>query len=232
MQGKFLSLLAAACMSSLVCPDYADAKTTPEEQLWTTFSASAGVSDRVVLAFDIQPRARAGEATFSKMNVQASVSYKIDLASNAGAGYVYALLETGDSQEIVENRFWLRYNRDLGNIGRLRLSSRTQLEVRDVEIGKQLGFRLRQRISGRLPLGRKGARSIDGFVYVEPMINLRNTDWGAEKGFDQGRIYAGLIFPFSSNASLDVGYLLQRQREEQGAVELNHIGVVMLSVAI
>lgn len=206
-------------------------RTVQEAQLWSNLSLQLRLSDKWRFVTEIQPRFRAGDATYARFVVQPGIGYQISRDLIVWGGYVYALLETGDGRQIEDNRFWQQANYTIAKIGPVTLAGRTRLEQRRLTIGRDTGWRIRERIAATIPLaGDKDG--VLGVMYVEPMAQLIKTDWGARTGFDQIRGYAGLSVPMRKSSRLDFGYMAQRQRQEDYVKPLNHILVINVGFSL
>jgi hypothetical protein len=205
--------------------------TVQEEQVWSDLSLSVRLSDKWQFVTEIQPRFRSGDATFAKFVLQPGIGYKISKDLIVWGGYVYAILETGDGRQIEDNRFWQQANYTIARIGSVTIAGRTRLEQRRLDIGKDTGWRIRERITASVPLT-SHKDGVSFVTFVEPMAQLVKTDWGAEKGFDQIRGYAGLAIPLSKSFGVDLGYMAQRQRQEDGIKPLNHILVINFKFSV
>ncbi|NIO04570.1 MAG: DUF2490 domain-containing protein [Proteobacteria bacterium] len=61
--------------------------------------------------------------------------------------------------------------------------------------------------------------------YDEVFLNLNSTDWGADSGFDQNRVFAGFGWHFgpSRHIRAAIGYLNQFVHKTSADDEINHI---------
>ena len=61
---------------------------------------------------------------------------------------------------------------------------------------------------------------------AEPFFNLRDTDWGAERGFLQNRSFVGMNFRVASKLRIETGYMNIFVRR-RAAIDLsNHLFVI------
>ena len=102
-------------------------------------------------------------------------------------------------------------------------SFRSRLEQRFLETGDDMGWRFRQLI--RLQKECWSCPPVMLVAWDEAFIHLNTTDWGAETGFDQNRLFVGfgLKRDPESHWRIEIGYLNQ-YIDRSGAPDLsNHI---------
>jgi hypothetical protein len=85
------------------------------------------------------------------------------------------------------------------------LSTRSRLEQRFMDTGSQVGWRFRQRVKVSVPLVLAPDFSLVGSD--EFFANLNKTNFGADDGFDQNRVFAGLGYDFNTHSKAEVGYM-------------------------
>ena len=105
-----------------------------------------------------------------------------------------------------EDRIWqqLLWN---GSFAKWSVQSRTRLEQRFVEGGDDVGWRLREFVKVVYPL--IASERLRFAAYEEVFFNLNSTDWGAQAGFDQNRLFLGLNVPLDADQKIqaELGYL-------------------------
>jgi hypothetical protein len=97
------------------------------------------------------------------------------------------------------------------------------LEQRLLETGSDTGWRFRQLVSVRRPIECEPRLSL--VVWDELFIHLNDTDWGANAGFNQNRIFVGFGFKCDPDSPyrVEVGYLNQFVNRSAGADLSNHL---------
>jgi hypothetical protein len=87
----------------------------------------------------------------------------------------------------------------------------------------QYGWGFRQLLKLVYPFSFQPRFSLVG--YDEIFIYLNSTDWGADSGFDQNRLFAGFGWNFDMDRRItgEIGYLNQFIRKPSGADEMNHV---------
>ncbi len=169
--------------------------------------------------FDLQPRFTE-DSDFNQLLVRPGLGYTFGNAS-LWLGYAYILTDPAARASFEEHRIWqqLLYSRRVRSLG---LQSRTRLEQRFVEGGSDTGWRFREFVKVAHPLGFGG---LGLAAYDEVFFDLNDTDWGADPGLAQNRLFAGLSWKpsASSRLTIELGYLNQFIRNENRRDPMNHI---------
>ncbi|MEM1451002.1 MAG: DUF2490 domain-containing protein [Planctomycetota bacterium] len=161
-------------------------------------------------------------SAFDTSIVRPGVGYHLGGGSTLWAGYAWIRSDPRDVAAFDEHRIWQQYTwgekSDVGS-----LFARTRLEQRFDDRGGEVGWRLRQflRWTKYLP----STRSWSLRVWNEFFFDLNQTDWGQDPGLSQNRFFAGLGWQPDpdTNLVLEVGYLNQFLRREDGEDGMNHI---------
>jgi hypothetical protein len=85
------------------------------------------------------------------------------------------------------------------------LSTRSRLEQRFMDTGSDVGWRFRQRIKVSVPLAFAPDFSLVGGE--EYFANINQTNFGADDGFDQNRVFGGLGYDFNKHTKAEIGYM-------------------------
>lgn len=106
-----------------------------------------------------------------------------------------------------EQRWWEQFQYQFDPVANFTLASRTRLEERSREGYHAQGRRLRQMLKITRPF--TAHPHLSWVLSDELFINLNQTDWGVQRGFDQNRLFLGLHWTLSARCSLESGYLNQ-----------------------
>lgn len=138
-------------------------------------------------------------------------------------GYAFIPTEPpGAANDTVEHRIWQQLTWQApGPIAGLSLSSRSRLEQRFVDGGDDTGWRVRQLIKATRPLDSAGRLYVS--IWDEVFLNFNRTDWGADDGFDQNRIFAGLGARLAPGWVTEIGYMNQYVARPGRSDASNHI---------
>ena len=83
---------------------------------------------------------------------------------------------------------------------------------------------------GRSASGGPNTANFANAAYDELFLNLNSTDWGADSGFDQNRLFVGLNPPLDSARSVqaELGYLNRYLKPSSRRGRMDHIVSVNL----
>lgn len=113
--------------------------------------------------------------------------------------------------------------------GRVQLSGRLRVEERFLDTGNDMGLRLRQQVRVSVPV-----RDVKPLAWVfseEYFLNLNATDYGARRGLDQNRAFAGTSWQWSDTLRSEVGYLHQYLHRNGSPNRVNHALVIHLALS-
>lgn len=195
-------------------------------QAWFNTTAIVGLGAPAATArwsLWLEGQARLGEdaGRLSQYILRPGIGLRLGDAWSAWAGYARIGSERPFAARATdEDRGWQQLLWSGRGAG-FDLTSRTRLEQRWVETGDDTGWRLRQFARASHPL-----RAASPFAWVgwdEVFVDLNDTDWGADAGLRQNRLFAGIAWTAAPGARLEVGYLnvwsLRARREDT----VNHV---------
>ena len=160
--------------------------------------------------------------------LRGALGYAVAPRTVLWAGYAHVNNDPqGTDEDVTEHRYWqqLTWNGATPWAG-FDLATRTRLEVRTVESFGDTGWRFRQLLKLSRPLG--DASRLYLAAWDEVFLNLNDADWGADDGFDQNRVFAGLGLKLAPWARSEIGYMNQYVRRPGRADAMNHIVSVTL----
>ena len=114
--------------------------------------------------------------------------------------------------------------------GRTNLGYRLRLEERFPDTGTDLGLRLRQQF--RLSHPAPGLKPLAWVLSEEYFLNLNVTDYGARRGIDQNRIFAGVAWQWSEGFRSELGYLHHFTNRHGQPNRLNHVLALNLALSL
>ena len=159
---------------------------------------------------------------FNVSIVRPGLGYAITERVTAWLGYAWILTSPEEGKDFDEHRIWQQLTWST-RFKPVTLSTRTRLEQRFVEDGDDVGWRFRQYFKLAYPFAFEPRLSLVG--YDEVFLNFNSTDWGADSGLDQNRLFAGVGWSFDKNrrTTVEMGYLNQFIRNGSGDDTMNHI---------
>lgn len=202
------------CLILCFGADQAAAKAVDDLGLWNALFAQGKFEDlgwecdRLKWWFDGHLRLLNDTDGFNQSIVRPGIGWTLDEQSTVWAGYGWIHTKAFSGLEIDEHRIWQQWTWSKGSeVWKFGLRSR--FEQRFVDLGDDAGLRFRQffRAQHNLPAVPK----ITLVCWNELFYNLNDTDWGAQSGFNQNRVFAGVGYIPSPNCRwrVEVGYLNQ-----------------------
>lgn len=217
-----LALLFSGTLSSPVL-----AETAEDFQTWGNITAmgSLGVVSPELKNYKywLEGQGRFGEDTsrFSQGMLRTGLGYALNDNTSLWLGYAFIPTEEPfATSPFDEHRIWqqLLWNKSF-SFGTI--TSRSRFEQRFVQTGEDVGWRFRQLLKLSTPL--PFAPDFSLVATDEYFVNLNRTDWKADDGFDQNRLFTGIGYNFNKNIKTEIGYMNQYIRKAQAADRISHI---------
>lgn len=162
----------------------------------------------------------------NQLVLRPSLAYRLDERWAFRAGYGRFRTHSRAGLTVTEDRVWEQVSWRAKLSPAASLDVRLRAEHRFLSAGDDVGHVLRLRLGYTRPLARGG--DTDLVLSVEPFFDLRDTDYGAESGLSQNRIYLGLRWPLTGKVSFAAGYLNQRFFRNNAEDLENHLAVISL----
>jgi hypothetical protein len=221
--------LAFVCLVQLllVCPRTVQAQTTDDSGSWLALFARGDVdpdllANRLKWWFDGHARFFDDTNGFGQSIVRPGIGYALDECAVFWVGYGWIRSSPESVRDFDEHRVWqqLTWSKE---IKPARLGFRSRLEQRFLETGSDTGWRFRQMITWRRPMQCSPRFSL--VAWDEFFIHLNSTDWGADSGFDQNRVFLGFGWKCrpGSRWRVETGYLNQHVDRPGRADVTNHL---------
>lgn len=181
--------------------------------------------------FDAHARFFEDSNGFEQSIVRPGVGYDLSKNSTAWLGYGWIVTDPAGAPSFDEHRIWQQYTWGK-TVETNSYFSRSRLEQRFVETGDDVGWRFRQFMRYTRPFD--SGSSLGLRVWDEVFLALNDTDWGANAGFDQNRLFAGLgwTFPEAKHTTLEFGYLNQYVYRSASTDGMNHILALTLLMSL
>jgi len=156
----------------------------------------------------------------SKGMLRTGLGYALNANINIWLGYAWFTYDEPFTQTpFDEHRIWQDFTwshkYDFAIV-----SSRSRLEQRFMDIGSDVGWRFRQRFKASVPLAFAPDFSLVGFD--EYFVNINQTNYGADDGFDQNRVFAGIGYNFDQHVRTEVGYMNNYFRKANRPDRMDH----------
>lgn len=213
----------------MVAPPAVRAQVVDDGGLWLALFAQGnlqGVADHPQRSlkwwFDGHGRFLEDADGFNQSIVRPGIGWTLNDEAAAWAGYGWIRTSPIAGDDFDEHRIWQQttWSRRLDPAT---YALRSRLEQRFLETGDDVGLRFRQlfRFQHDLPQ----SEHFSFVTWDELFFHLNDTDWGANNGFDQNRIFVGLGWKHSpdSRGRTEVGYLNQSIHSRYSDDRSHHI---------
>ena len=203
-------LIWVASLPLLVTSFEAKAEIVDDSGSWLGIFARGDIQQDSRFKWWFDGHARFFEDTdgFGQSIVRPGIGYAINqrLAVWAGYGWIHSSPETIPNFD--EHRIWQQITWS-SPTAKGSLGLRSRLEQRFLETGSDTGWRFRQLVSYRQPIA--CSPRLTWVVWDELFIHLNDTNYGAEGGFDQNRLFlgCGINHDPSNSWRVEIGYLNQ-----------------------
>ena len=159
---------------------------------------------------------------FGQSIVRPGVGYRFGETATVWAGYGWIYNSPAAGGGFSEHRPWQQITWSYDVCGG-KLGLRSRLEQRLVQTGSDTGWRFRQLVAYRKPCPCDSR--FTSVIWDEAFFALNDTDWGANAGFDQNRLFIGGGFRRCPNSlvRVEVGYLNQYIYRPAGDDLVNHM---------
>lgn len=213
--------VAVAVAASLLFAAASARASDHDEQVWTSLTASTGLSSRLDATLEVHARYTDEVSRLGQLLVRPSVTLRLPRSFSLTAGYVYFRNDPRGGAVMHEHRAWeqVAYTLRRADSGPL-ITGRTRLEQRFRVRSNDTGWRVRQQLRFQSPIRR--GEQVAALVWNETFIGLNGTRWGARAGLDQVRTFIGLNIPIAKGLAVEPGYLNQTVFRP-GPDRINHI---------
>lgn len=173
---------------------------------------------------DAQARYPDAGSGANQLLIRPGIGYSISPTMSVWGGYARFRTHGASGNTVTEDRYWQQLSWRLGKLGDASVSTRFRLEQRDLSTGSDTGVVLR----AQLKLVRKLAAGgdTDFIASIEPFFDLQDTDWGADSGLSQNRLYLGLGWKLTNKTGIEVGYQNQYRFVDSGADRMDHLAMI------
>jgi len=216
---KLVRRASIALAALLAVP--ASAETVVDQQIWVNVTLMGTIGPKLAFFVEVQPRTADGAERLGALLLRSAAGWKFSDALTLYGGYARIVSPVRNGADRHENRIFGQASWTIGKIGAGTLSSRTRIEHRRLLDGENTGWRLRDMIRYVHPITTPDAPR--ALVWAEPFVAFNDTDWGARKGFDQLRSFAGVEIPVKGRSTVELGYLNHLVNDPGGGRRMNHV---------
>lgn len=205
----------------------ANGQPTEDFQTWGSVTATGSLNGLKPglnhFKYWLEGQGRFGNDTslFSQGILRTGLGFEVNKNTSVWLGYAWIPTDQPFTNKAFdENRIWqqLLWSKKYSIASAM---SRSRLEQRFIPAGNDVGWRFRQMLKTSVPL--PFAPSFNLVVSEEYFVNINKTNWGADNGFDQNRVFGGIGFNFNKNIKAEVGYMNQYIHKAIGSDQMNHL---------
>ena len=215
---SILRNILPAALALLAMPLHAE--TIEDGRAWFNLTSEGDLTGKLRWYMELQPRFKQEGREFDQYMIRPGINYKLTDHVVVGGGYGYVRTRTDQGHYTDEDRIWQQVIYNTTWQDGAKFSSRSRLEQRFLDSGDDTGWRYRQLLRVSKPLA--SLPSVSPVLWNEVFVNFRETDWGAQRGFDQNRLFAGIAWTATPDARLEFGYLNQYVRG-RAQDSMNHV---------
>jgi hypothetical protein len=224
---KITAIGLAAAMIAVAIPTPAPAKS--DDQLWTTASATAKLSDDWRLSEEITARFSDKRNGLYEIESNTLLGYRLNKVVTLWGGYTHDPQYSAGYFKVMEHRAREQVTFDnFTRIGPGKLSARMRLEERWREGAEGTGWRLRPYVKYSLPLAGKTALNFSS----EPFVNLNTTSFQSKPGLDRVRNLISVSTPLTKKLSGEAGYMNQYGFVRGGPDTVDHIAYFAVGLSL
>ncbi|WP_231023442.1 DUF2490 domain-containing protein [Sphingomonas sp. IC-11] len=212
--------VAIACAAmAMLGAGAASARVKQDRQLWINFSAQGKLGGGKLWTAELHPRIGKNLSAPTALLGRVAIGFAASKRVTLHQGLVYQ--EIFDGQPRRENRPYQQVDLDIASGDWGALTGRLRLEQRWFSTGSDMGLRFREQIRFERPLS-DAERSPTGVLAAEAFVNVLNTDYGARRGFEAARLFAGVRLPLAEQA-VEAGYQAQISAPPRSDSRVDHI---------
>jgi hypothetical protein len=191
-----------------------------DSRLWQTVIAEGNVAKNLRWYAELQARWKDDFKNFDQAFFRPALNYAVTDKASLWLGYVYADTKTVKGHT-YEDRWWQQFQYT-SKYNDLTWLSRSRLEQRHLDTGDKTSYRFRQQVRASWPIN--GKSDLSYLVWDEVFWNTNDSQWAGDSGFNQNRLFAGLMWKYTPSSRLEIGYLNQFVKSSNSAPDqMNHV---------
>lgn len=174
-------------------------------RLWQTVIMEGNFTADIRWYAEIQGRWRDDVKQFDQAILRPAINYGLSDKSTLWFGYSYVDTQTVNGHT-SEDRWWQQFQY-VSNFNDVTWLSRTRLEQRNLDGADRASNRIRQQLRASWPMN--NLNDLNYLVWNELFWNINTTEWAGESGFNQNRLFTGIMWKCTNQSRLEIGYLNQ-----------------------
>jgi hypothetical protein len=191
-----------------------------DSRLWQAFIAEGNISDNVRWYAEAQARWKDDVQTFDQGFFRPALNLALSKNSTLWLGYLYADTKTSNGHT-YEDRWWQQFQY-VSKYNDITWISRSRVEQRNLDNDDKTLHRFRQQVRLSWPINNQ--IDVSYLVWDEAFWNLNDSNWAGDSGFNQNRLFTGIMWKYTKASRLEIGYLNQYVNGTNGAPnQMNHV---------
>ena len=140
----------------------------------------------------------------NQLMLRPGIGYEVSANVSVLLGYARFRTHTASGSTVTEDRLFQHLAWRFRSWDSASLSMRFRLEQRFLSTGGDTGHLLRYQLKYQRKLSARGPAEF--VASIEPFFDLRDTDYGADAGLSQNRVYLGFGWKLGDKSSIELGY--------------------------
>lgn len=203
----------------VICYAHPSEAVEEDLRLWQSVIAEGYINQDLRWYAEIQGRWKDDIKHFDQALLRPAINYALSDKSTLWFGYSYVDTKTATGHT-YEDRWWQQFQY-VSKHNDVTWLSRTRLEQRNLDHGDSTSNRVRQQLRASWPIN--GADNLSYLVWDEFFWNMNDTRWAGDSGFNQNRLFTGIMWKYTNKSRLEIGYLNQYINGNNGKPDqLNH----------
>lgn len=194
--------------------------TEEDTRLWQVVIAEGDITKNVRWYAELQARWKDDFKNFDQAFLRPALNFALTEKASLWLGYAYVDTKTANGHT-YEDRWWQQFQY-VSKYNDITWLSRSRLEQRHLNTGDSTSYRFRQQLRASWPLN--GRSDLSYLVWDEAFWNINDTQWAGDSGFNQNRLFTGVMWKYTNSSRLEIGYLNQYVNGTNGRVDqMNHV---------
>ena len=191
-----------------------------DSRLWQAFIAEGNITKDVRWYAEVQARWKDDVKNFDQGFLRPALNFALSEKASLWLGYAYADTKVANGHT-HEDRWWQQFQY-VSKYNDITWLTRSRLEQRHLDSGDSASYRFRQQIRASLPIN--GRNDLSYLVWDEVFWNVNDSQWAGSEGFNQNRLFTGLMWKYTESSRLEIGYLNQFINGTNGRTDqMNHV---------
>jgi hypothetical protein len=224
-----IRIVPLAVVAVTIASRQASAQSRHDPQLWMQLIVTSELAADWLLHLEAQPRWSEDASELNHVILRGALGRRLHPRVSIWGGYGWIPRTLGPGTR-YEHRIWQQLTVTPAPLNRWSTTVRVRTEQRFIEGWADRSHRVR--IMGRVvrPFDAVGKWNLA--LSNEAMVTLDETSGGPHDGFDQNRLFGGVLRRLSERVSLEGGYLWQLQEPPGQPRQHGHVALLWLNIVM